>query len=152
MPIDVFNTTGDDTQMTIKNKIKLGVGCISLLVCANVLAWPFSPKLTYYRCPNSMTANSCDSNCTEMNGIKMEFKVDVKQKLVFYSQFKDGSQIGSGRYENCNTFDKENWICKTEYPGAIFEEKMSNGIYIASSTIFPARMGGKLDLSYFCAK
>lgn len=112
----------------------------------------FSSKLTFYRCPTAMAANSCDSNCSEKDKLKMEFKVDVKQKLVFYSQFRDGVQVGSGNYENCKTFDQENWVCKSEFPGAIFEEKMSNGIFTSSSTIFPARVGGRLDLSYHCAK
>ena len=152
MPIDVFNTTGDDTQMSIKNRIKISVGCIWLFASINSYAWPFNSKLTAYRCPTAPAANACDSNCWEIDGGKVEFRVDVKQKLVMNASFKNGSQIGSGNYENCKVFDKENWICGERSDYSISEQKMSNGIFTSSLTIFPAKIGGKLDLSYSCAK
>jgi hypothetical protein len=133
-------------------RLKLGAVVIALLTSMNSYAWPFSSKLTYYKCPTEPAANACDSNCREIDGGKIEFKVNVKQKLVLYAAYKNSSQVSSGYYEHCKIFDKDNWVCGDESPNGILEQKMSNGIFTSSGRMYPVNPKGKLELSYSCAK
>ena len=154
MPIDVFNTTGDDTQMSIKSRMKLSIGGIWLLMHVNSFAWPFDGKLDVYKCPSSVAANACDDSCQKMNDAKVKFKVDLKQKAVLPSYYKNGNQVSSSIFDGCKVFNDENWVCSGDdkTPGVIAEQKMVNGVFTSTFTILPLNPRAKIETSSSCAK
>jgi hypothetical protein len=124
----------------------------ALFISINSFAWPFDGKLDLYACEDSLSANSCNSSCRRSGDVQLEFKIDMKQNIVFFTAYKGGLQGNSGSYDNCKIIDKQNWICKTDDEmGGTLEQKMINGVYTSSVVIFP-RNRSKLYTSYSCAK
>lgn len=138
----------------MKYQALLLVGWLLLLCTPNVFGWPFDEKLNVYECTTSAAAHACDSTCKNL-GMEVEFKVDVKQKIVLSTWYKNGSQASVNSYENCKIIDKKNWVCKdkeVEGMPSIGVQKMGNGVFTSSLVIFPMNKNGKIFNSYSCAK
>ena len=140
--------------MSLNNRIKLSIGGIWLLMHVNSFAWPFDRKLDVYKCPSSVAANACDDSCQKMNDLKVKFKVDLKQKAVLASYYKNGNQVNSSIFDNCKVFNDENWVCGADNrtPGVIAEQKMVNEVFTNTLMMLPLNPRAKIESSSSCAK
>jgi hypothetical protein len=140
--------------MSIKNRIKLSVGGIWLVMHGYAFAWPFDGKLDIYKCTSSVGANACDDSCKKMNDAKVKFKVDGKQKAVLASYYKNGNQVSSSIFDGCQIFNDENWVCSNgdKTVGIIAEQKMVNGVFTDTFTMLPLNPRAKIESSSSCAK
>ena len=141
--------------MSIKNVIKISIVGIGLAVHMNSFAWPFDGKLDIYKCSSSVAANACDDGCQKMNDSKAKFKVDIKQKAVLASYYKNGNQVSSSIFDGCKIFNDENWVCSDndKTPGVIAEQKMVNGVFTNTLVILPLNNPrAKIESSSSCAK
>lgn len=102
--------------------IRLLIGFIALLIIStsSIAGW-FDGKLTLYSCKSMADANACDTSCIN-DDMKVEIKVDKKDKKILATYFEGGQQQGSIIYETsqpyteCSIFDDKNWKCSTSIP------------------------------------
>lgn len=96
-------------------------------------------KIDFFECPSREDASECNSKCKK-NGVKGEFKVDLKQKKVMIITYESGKQrgsaiLGENEYRQCIFFDNKNWECKSYIPPGKYSKlsidniSMANGIY-----------------------